>query len=151
MVEHRVVWTGKGDRPCQPTGVPQALPDTCTQRIIVGGRVQGVGFRPYVYRLAQREGLTGWVRNLSGQVEIQAYGDRPALSRFLATLANDAPPSARPIVVSVAEVDGGAQARFAILESSSPATPACVTCSIPPTGGSATRSSTARNAGRVTR
>jgi hydrogenase maturation protein HypF len=70
-------------------------------RVRLGGRVQGVGFRPFVYRLAQREGLTGWVRNLSGQVEILAQGPEPALRRFTESLLAQAPPLARPALLSV--------------------------------------------------
>ena len=70
-------------------------------RVRLGGRVQGVGFRPFVYRLARREGLTGWVRNLSGQVEILAQGPNPALQRFTRSLLTQAPPLARPTLLSV--------------------------------------------------
>ena len=43
-------------------------------RLSVRGVVQGVGFRPFVYSLAQRHALTGWVRNTSARVEILAEG-----------------------------------------------------------------------------
>ena len=55
-----------------------------TQRIFVSGRVQGVGFRDWVVRTAQRSGLTGWVRNLKdGRVEIVAAGDEEALQALV--------------------------------------------------------------------
>ena len=53
------------------------------RQYIVSGRVQGVGFRFHVNRLAAVEGLHGWVRNLEdGRVEIHAEGEREALDRF---------------------------------------------------------------------
>jgi acylphosphatase len=55
-----------------------------TVRISVGGLVQGVGFRYFVYREAHALGLTGYVQNLpSGQVEILASGDRGLLEDFI--------------------------------------------------------------------
>ena len=42
------------------------------QRLRLGGRVQGVGFRPFVYRVAHAGGITGWVRNEGGEVEVAA-------------------------------------------------------------------------------
>lgn len=51
---------------------------------IVGGRVQGVGFRAFVVEHAAALGLTGWVRNLySGEVEVVAEGPRSALEALL--------------------------------------------------------------------
>lgn len=50
-----------------------------TIRLLLEGRVQGVGFRPFVCRTALSLGLTGWVKNLGGVVEIRASGDREAL------------------------------------------------------------------------
>ena len=44
-------------------------------RVTVRGVVQGVGFRPFVYRLANHHNLKGWVRNTSGSVEIEVEGD----------------------------------------------------------------------------
>jgi len=47
-----------------------------TRRYLILGQVQGVGFRYFVFRQANRLGLTGWVRNLSdGRVEVEAQGD----------------------------------------------------------------------------
>ena len=63
-------------------------------QITVRGVVQGVGFRPFVYRLAQRYHLAGWVRNTSGNVQIEVEGDEEALNRFLIALKFEAPPMA---------------------------------------------------------
>jgi acylphosphatase len=53
------------------------------RRIVVDGRVQGVGFRFFAQNAAAREGITGNVRNLDdGRVEIVAEGDAEAMSRF---------------------------------------------------------------------
>ncbi|MBT3389176.1 MAG: hypothetical protein HN413_02075, partial [Chloroflexi bacterium] len=51
-------------------------------RIRITGIVQGVGFRPFVYNLAMRMNLRGWVRNTSAGVDIQVDGDAAALSEF---------------------------------------------------------------------
>ncbi len=61
----------------------------------VRGIVQGVGFRPFVWRLAARHGISGWVRNRSGVVEIHAEGDQRALDAFCAQIASEAPALAR--------------------------------------------------------
>lgn len=59
--------------------------------LIVRGIVQGVGFRPHVYRLARRCQLNGSVRNESGSVRIEVEGDAPSLDRFCQELADGAP------------------------------------------------------------
>jgi hydrogenase maturation protein HypF len=63
--------------------------------IAVHGVVQGVGFRPFVYGLASRLRLGGFVKNRTGGVLIEVEGDAHALDRFLAELANKPPPLAR--------------------------------------------------------
>lgn len=68
-------------------------------RLTVRGAVQGVGFRPFVYRLAHELGLTGWVNNAAQGVFIEAEGPPAALDAFRARLEADAPP--RAIVESV--------------------------------------------------
>jgi hydrogenase maturation protein HypF len=83
--------------------MPEALMESrqATRRWILGGRVQGVGFRPHVCRLALRLGLNGWVRNRSGTVEILAQGDEARLAAFERALLRDAPRPARPRVLAV--------------------------------------------------
>ncbi len=64
-------------------------------RLVVEGRVQAVGFRPFVYRIARGLDLSGWVRNRSGTVEIELYGAANALTEFEQRLVECAPPLAR--------------------------------------------------------
>ena len=87
------------------------------RRWLLGGRVQGVGFRPFVHRTAERLGLSGWVRNLAGQVEILAAGEPGALARFGAALLTDAPPFARPALLSEEPAPPPPGEGFAVLES----------------------------------
>jgi len=66
-------------------------------RLTLTGRVQGVGFRPFVYRQARARDLAGWVCNRGGTVLVHAEGPREALESFVAALVAEAPPLARPI------------------------------------------------------
>ena len=59
------------------------------------GVVQGVGFRPFVHRLAARHALSGWVRNCAGAVEIELEGADAEIAEFLVDLESSAPPLAR--------------------------------------------------------
>lgn len=70
-------------------------------RIIIQGQVQGVGFRPFVYRLAVGLGLKGEVRNCVGEVEVLAQGQQQALDDFLLGLVRQAPQIAKPVIQSV--------------------------------------------------
>lgn len=63
--------------------------------IHINGIVQGVGFRPFVYALAKRFGLTGWVRNTSAGVDIGLDGARELLEDFVYALKTETPPLAR--------------------------------------------------------
>jgi len=65
------------------------------RRIEIHGTVQGVGFRPWVYRTAHESGVTGRVHNDAAGVTIEAFGDFAALERFIARLHIDPPPAAR--------------------------------------------------------
>ena len=62
---------------------------------IIGGQVQGVGFRPFVYRAATRHGLTGHVGNTSDGVRVEVQGSDEALAAFAHALEHGLPPLAR--------------------------------------------------------
>jgi acylphosphatase len=65
------------------------------RRYLIGGRVQGVGFRYFTVAAAAREGVRGWVRNLpDGRLEVAAEGDAEAVDRFERALRHG-PPGAR--------------------------------------------------------
>ena len=85
--------------------------------ITVEGRVQGVGFRPFIYRLARDLSLTGTVQNRTGEVMILAEGDAEALDEFERRLTEDAPPLARPEVKVVQDAAPTGAAEFRILPS----------------------------------
>jgi len=68
--------------------------------ITARGVVQGVGFRPFVHRLASRCGLAGWVENTPGSVVIHIEGNAAALSRFRALFGPEIPPAACVIRLS---------------------------------------------------
>ena len=64
-------------------------------QIRVSGQVQGVGFRPFVYRLANELGLAGWVRNDSEGVEIAVEGEQPLVMQLIERLQSEPPALAR--------------------------------------------------------
>jgi hydrogenase maturation protein HypF len=76
-----------------------------------------VGFRPFVYRLAQRHRLSGWVRNTPAGVVIEAQGDDVQLDGFLGALTAEAPPLAVITTVRSEEIEPVAEEGFAILAS----------------------------------
>jgi hydrogenase maturation protein HypF len=82
--------------------------------IIIKGIVQGVGFRPFVYAKAREFGITGTVKNLGSEVEIQAFGDR--FEGFLQAVSRGTPLS-RIDSVEVRDLRGTPSADFSILES----------------------------------
>ena len=65
------------------------------RRIEIRGTVQGVGFRPWVYRLAAQAGVTGRVRNDGHGVTIDAFGPPEALAAFISAFGGPIPPAAR--------------------------------------------------------
>jgi hydrogenase maturation protein HypF len=68
--------------------------------IRVRGVVQGVGFRPFVYRLACANTLSGWVLNGEEGVEIHLEGSEPGLDAFVRDLRTQTPPAA-----TIAEIE----------------------------------------------
>ena len=86
-------------------------------RIHVSGIVQGVGFRPFVYGLAQRHALNGWVRNSSSGVDIEVDGPAAALTAFARDLRAELPPLAHIDEWQMTERPPNGFVDFTILES----------------------------------
>ena len=87
------------------------------RRLRVRGVVQGVGFRPFVYNLALRCGVNGWVRNTSAGVEIQVEGGARRVAAFRAALPRETPPRAFIAALDDEPAEAEGAAGFAILES----------------------------------
>ena len=78
---------------------PNRPPSPCeARRLTVTGQVQGVGFRPFVYRIAHQYNVNGWVQNRRGEVLIFAEASTEELDRFLYSLLHEAPPLAKPVL-----------------------------------------------------
>jgi hydrogenase maturation protein HypF len=85
------------------------------KHIQVRGIVQGVGFRPYIYKLATSLGLSGYVFNSSSGVTIEVEGEE--LEKFLQSLAEDPPALAKITGISISEAAIRGEAGFSILHS----------------------------------
>jgi len=86
-------------------------------QIRIRGIVQGVGFRPFVYNLARRLGLSGYVLNSSAGVVIEAEGPADQLERFVGLLATHAPPLALIEDLELIELSPAGLSGFDIRES----------------------------------
>ncbi len=104
------------------------------QRWLLDGRVQGVGFRPFVHRLATGVGVSGTVRNLGSKVEIIVRGEPAQLALLQDNILHHAPPLARPHWLSCEDWPHHIDAGFAILASAPDSEiaagvpPDCFTC-----------------------
>ena len=87
------------------------------RRIHIQGTVQGVGFRPFVYRVAERFGVRGFVLNSSGGVVIEAESDQEAIGKFVAALKQELPPLARIDALAIDEIEPRGEDSFTIQES----------------------------------
>ncbi len=92
-------------------------PEVCRERLRVTGVVQGVGFRPFVYRLAQEERLAGSIGNDTDGVTIEIEGPRVRLDEFRRRLRAEAPPMARIDGVGVTAIAPRGEAGFRIAAS----------------------------------
>ena len=90
-------------------------------KIAVTGIVQGVGFRPFIYQLAKRHELVGYVSNTSDGVIIEAEGEEAKLKEFLDAIQREAPPLALITGVTSEPVPPVAGADFVIRESAAAA------------------------------
>ena len=91
--------------------------NTARIRLEVSGVVQGVGFRPFIYRLAHKYNLAGWVCNTSGNVAIEVQGKQGNLDGFAAALKNEAPPVSRIQKISISNIPVTGDIDFKILDS----------------------------------
>jgi len=98
---------------------PAGIRTRARVRVSVEGVVQGVGFRPFVHRLASRHRLAGWVRNDVGGVLVEAEGEPSSLERFLQELAERPPPLAVVEHVRTEALAATGQRGFRILGSAS--------------------------------
>jgi hydrogenase maturation protein HypF len=92
---------------------------TVAKQLTLSGQVQGVGFRPFIYRIALENNLTGWVRNCVGIVEIHVQGHPRDLQGFQRDIFDKAPPLARPVLDSEMKSSVEPFDSFSILESQS--------------------------------
>jgi hydrogenase maturation protein HypF len=98
------------------------------REIRIRGTVQGVGFRPWVYRIAKLAGIAGRVWNDAAGVVVDAFGDEPAVADFVQRLHNP-PPAARITEIEIAEVEPDGSETFTIVHSNHAGAPQV---SIPP-------------------
>ncbi len=85
--------------------------------IKVRGIVQGVGFRPFIYRLARTHGLRGWVLNDSDGVEMEVAGFDESVRCFIERISLEAPPLARVVSCHVRQMPWVSLGEFSILHS----------------------------------
>jgi len=93
------------------------MSETQRKRISIEGIVQGVGFRPFVYQAARRWGVSGWVRNDSRGVTVEAEGPLHRLAGFLWSLRDDVPPLAKVSRFEMIDLPVSGEAGFRIRES----------------------------------
>ena len=94
-----------------------AAPGRLRLKLVVRGAVQGVGFRPFVFRLAAELGLAGWVNNSPQGVFIEIEGPRAALENFLLRLESEKPPRSSIQSLETSWLDLVDYTRFEIRES----------------------------------
>ncbi len=84
---------------------------------LIQGRVQGVGFRPYIYRLASQYHLSGWVKNIAGQVAVHVQGSGENLDLFDQNLLKQVPQIANPKILMRTPIEVENFTHFQILPS----------------------------------
>nr|VFK46983.1 MAG: Acylphosphatase [Candidatus Kentron sp. TC] len=114
-----ITWESPGTRKTYAGKYGEMKGEIQTNYWVLTGRVQGVGFRPFVYRLAHRLGLAGWVQNQKGRVIILAQGTPKRLSDFEIALLTDSPPLAEPRIQRVGQARFIFRAGFSIRPSRS--------------------------------
>ncbi len=95
----------------------QYADDLAAVRITLTGHVQGVGFRPFLYRLASEHGVHGSVQNKLGKVEVIAVARATVLRAFRSDIMEKAPPLSRPVIDQVETIDVVDASSFEIVPS----------------------------------
>ena len=88
-----------------------------TKNLTITGQVQGVGFRPFIFRLAQEHQLNGWVQNRTGQVELIIQGDEKNINDFEKNIVLKKPPLAQPEISNSEYCETEIFNEFSILKS----------------------------------
>lgn len=88
-----------------------------THEIVVSGRVQGVGFRPFIARIATELNVVGWVRNEGSSVRIVAQQDASKLAIFRQNILELSPPASSPDIESTRTIDSEPFEEFTIIKS----------------------------------
>lgn len=83
----------------------------------IEGIVQGVGFRPFIYRLARENNLNGWVLNTSGGVLVEVEGNQKTLEMFIRQIDEESPPLAQITTIKSREVSVREDSSFVIKDS----------------------------------
>src|SRR5450756_304374 len=110
----RVAKTGASLRWPMKTSLIQPAAGVTRLKLAVRGAVQGVGFRPFVHRLAAELGLGGWVQNSSQGVMIEVEGTRGRLEQFRLRLETEKPPRSFIQSLEASWLDATGHAKFEI-------------------------------------
>ncbi|MGB0049782.1 MAG: acylphosphatase, partial [Terriglobales bacterium] len=97
--------------------VPIDAPIEVRRQIEVSGIVQGVGFRPYIYRLATGRNLKGTIRNTTAGVTVEIQGPAETVQDFIDHLPVEAPPLARITSLTIHDVACNGDRDFRIIHS----------------------------------
>jgi hydrogenase maturation protein HypF len=118
--------------PAPSSGSPQGggVVETVMEatRLVIRGVVQGVGFRPFVYRIAHRHGVHGWIANSSRGVVVEAEGARGELDAFARAIEEEAPPLARIERVDREAIEPAGSSNFEIRVSRAEADESTLIC-----------------------
>ncbi|HIQ38496.1 MAG TPA: carbamoyltransferase HypF, partial [Methanothermococcus okinawensis] len=88
------------------------------KKIVIKGIVQGVGFRPFIYRIGRDNNLRGYVKNMGNYVEIVVAGEDRDIKNFLRDIKNKKPPLAKIEKIEVSDYNGPFNYRNFVIEGS---------------------------------
>ncbi|MFN3603852.1 MAG: carbamoyltransferase HypF [Leptonema sp. (in: bacteria)] len=87
------------------------------KQIEIEGYVQGIGFRPFLFRLANKHNLTGFVKNISGKVYLEIQGDKQKIEKFISDINVKKPPLAKIKSLKIKKINAIRENTFQIKES----------------------------------